>query len=431
MRGAHGVVNGGQLHVAPGALVPFGFLLKIVADEGVFKIYVLRIGQFLREGAVQGCYLAELKKRFAVDPAQVQRARGFSGFLLGEHGFDDFRALSRRYLQIDAVAFLHLRRHVVRSPNSRIGQFPVSFMEILPEIVASGVGLIDPDDDMPPPATPRRATSSGGADAPMMGAVGISQKVASLETAVLGQNFNQDPLPARVSRLEKTVFQSAPDANADLSLPVRVSKLLEKVPIRTKPTQSPNMASKQRGSADDFDDDDMSMGSMGSMSGLGGGQIASSRNSVPRGSGGLGKIINSIGNMLGGGYGAGYAMPAGTMMRDPSTGYLIDGSGNMINPTTGMIMGRSTTYSTGMPMGMGLSTGIPVMPATGYASPYNAYPYGNALPMGGYPYNTGMPMGGYSSFNNGFSPYGIGGGGIRFGTGGFGMGGMRMGGMWP
>ena len=135
--------------------------------------------------------------------------------------------------------------------------------------------------------------------------------------------------------------------------------------------------------------------------------------------------------MLGGGYGAGYAMPAGTMMRDPSTGYLIDGSGNMINPTTGMIMGRSTTYSTGMPMGMGLSTGIPVMPATGYASPYNAYPYGNALPMGGYPYNTGMPMGGYSSFNNGFSPYGIGGGGIRFGTGGFGMGGMRMGGMWP
>ncbi|MBK9619506.1 MAG: hypothetical protein IPO31_10005 [Candidatus Obscuribacter sp.] len=295
----------------------------------------------------------------------------------------------------------------------------------------SGVGLIDPDDDMPPPATPRRATSSGGADAPMMGAVGISQKVASLETAVLGQNFNQDPLPARVSRLEKTVFQSAPDANADLSLPVRVSKLLEKVPIRTKPTQSPNMASKQRGSADDFDDDDMSMGSMGSMSGLGGGQIASSRNSVQRGSGGLGKIINSIGNMLGGGYGAGYAMPAGTMMRDPSTGYLIDGSGNMINPTTGMIMGRSTTYSTGMPMGMGLSTGIPVMPATGYASPYNAYPYGNALPMGGYPYNTGMPMGGYSSFNNGFSPYGIGGGGIRFGTGGFGMGGMRMGGMWP
>lgn len=293
----------------------------------------------------------------------------------------------------------------------------------------AGVGLIDPDDDMPPPATPRRSASSGGADAPMMGAVGISQKVASLETAVLGQNFNQDPLPARVSRLEKTVFQSAPDANADLSLPVRVSKLLEKVPIRTKPAQAPSMASRQRGGDDDFDDDDMSMGSMGSMAGLGGGQVASSRGGARRGSGGLGKIINSIGNMLGGGYAAGYAMPAGTMMRDPTTGYLIDGSGNMINPTTGMIMGRSTTYSTGMPMGM--STGVPMLPATGYASPYNTYPYGNALPMGGYPYGTGMPMGGYSSFNNGFSPYGIGGGGIRFGTGGFGIGGMRMGGMWP
>ncbi len=308
-----------------------------------------------------------------------------------------------------------------------------------------GVGLINPeddDDDMPPP---RSASGSGAAsqapggarpDAPMMGAVGISQKVTSLETAVLGKNFAKDPLIDRVARLEQTVLPKQAEANASLSLPERVSKLLEKVPIAAGSSNGGrSMASSSRGSkrrgGDDFDDDeDMDMGSMSGMSGM---------SAMPGGgtkSGGLGKIINSIGNMLGSGFVGGYAMPGGTMVRDPSTGYLVDTmTGNMINPSTGAVVGRTTAIpgaTMGMPLG-GTTMGMPYgttmgMPlgSTGY--PINTMPYGNP-----YPYGNPMPMGGYSSFNNGFSPYGYGGTGLRFGTGGFGLGtgGLRFGGMWP
>lgn len=313
-----------------------------------------------------------------------------------------------------------------------------------------GVGLIDPeDDDMPPTrsAPPRQTASAAGGgsqkDAPLMGAVGISQKVASLEAAVLGQSYGKDSLPVRVERLEKTVIPKQAEANASLSLPDRVQKLLEKVPIASAKPSSKPPRGRRSSSGDDFDDDDMDMG-MGSMmsgnmsSGMSGGQIATGR-----GPGGLSKIINSLGNMLGSGYySTGYGMPAGTMVRDPSTGYLVDTmTGNMINPSTGAVMGRTTAIPGGIPLGGGVPITTSPLGSTlgtaplggGYGMPYGASPYGTVSPYGSVsPYGGGYGgygYPGYNSFNNGFSPFGFGGGGIRFGTGGFGLGtgGMR----WP
>ncbi len=315
---------------------------------------------------------------------------------------------------------------------------------------SAGRALDDEDDDLPPVA-PRRAASagstaraqagassssgraaasdrfdsdSGGAAVPG-GAIGLSSKVTALENAVLGKTFASDPLIERVSRLEETVFPNKPDSGASLSLPERVAKLVEKVPIAAAP---PKTARANRSRRDDFDDDlDMGSGmsSLGSMGGM-----TSQSQIQTRGSGGLGKIINSIGNMLGGGYGTygtyggymnGYGVPgAGAMVRDPSTGFLIDSmSGNLINPATGQVVGRSAGYPAGAYGGYG--TGLGGLPAgVGFG-----YPAGMGMGLG---VPVGVPMGGYSSFNNGFSPYGypaggygLGGSGIRFGGSGFGV----------
>jgi hypothetical protein len=306
---------------------------------------------------------------------------------------------------------------------------------------SAGRALDDEDDDLPPVA-PRRAASAGSSarsqpgasaanasraaasdrfsdsgDAPAAvpgGAIGLSSKVAALENAVLGKTFASDPLIERVGRLEETVFPNKADSAASLSLPERVAKLVEKVPIAAAPAKT---ARANRSRRDDFDDDlDMGTGmsSLGSMSNMGGGMTSQSQ---VRGSGGLGKIINSIGNMLGGGYGsygayggypAGYSTSYGVpgsaaMARDPSTGYLIDSmSGNLINPTTGQVVGRSAGYPAGAygnsaygGYGTGLG-GLPVGAGFGY-------PAGMGMGLG---VPVGVPMGGYSSFNNGFSPYG-------------------------
>lgn len=279
------------------------------------------------------------------------------------------------------------------------------------------------------------AQSSASEDAPMVGAVGLNQKVTSLENAVLGKTFSSEPLPDRVSRLELTVLPKQAEQNATLSLPVRVAKLLEKVPISSRQTASAPPRSKRH--SDDMDlDDDLDMGMSGNMSqGMQGMQ-------QQKGPGGLSKIINSIGNMLGSGYVGGYSMPSGGMVRDPSTGMLVDTmTGNLINPSTGQVVGRSTSYgtqySTGYPgMIQQYSTGIGGMgTGLGIVNPMNTMPYGAGYGTGygAYPYGGVSP---YNSFNNGFSPYGYPGagvGGIRFNTGGLGIGGggIRFGGMWP
>lgn len=285
------------------------------------------------------------------------------------------------------------------------------------------------------------AQSSSADDAPMVGAVGLNQKVTSLENAVLGKTFTKDPLPDRVTRLEQTVLPKQADQNATLSLPVRVSKLLEKVPVSSRQTASAPPRSRRHN--DDMDmDDDLDSVMPGNMTNM---TQGSGTMTQQRGPGGLSKIINSIGNMLGSGYVGGYAMPSGGMVRDSNTGMLVDTmTGNLINPSTGQVVGRSTgygsQYSTGYPgvvqqySGTGIGTGFGMMnPMTinpyggGYGTGYGAYPYGGVSP--------------YNSFNNGFAPFGspgMGIGGIRFGTGGLGigtggmgLGGVRYGGMWP
>ncbi len=334
---------------------------------------------------------------------------------------------------------------------------------------SAGRALDEEDDDLPPVA-PRRMASAGSTarsqsgatavpsraaasdrfasdsgDSPASvpgGAIGLSSKVTALENAVLGKTFASDPLIERVGRLEETVFPNKADSAASLSLPERVAKLVEKVPIASAPAKT---ARANRSRRDDFDDDlDMgtSMSSLGSMGSMG---SAMTSQSQVRGSGGLGKIINSIGNMLGSGYGSygaygGYPTSYGTsygvpgsaaMVRDPSTGYLIDSmSGNLINPTTGQVVGRSAGYPAGA-YGTGTygnsayggyGTGLGGLPAgAGFG-----YPAGMGMGLG---VPVGVPMGGYSSFNNGFSPYGypagggfgMGGSGIRFGGSGFGV----------
>lgn len=285
------------------------------------------------------------------------------------------------------------------------------------------------------PGASRRSSYSGDDDdnigsSPATGVLGLSAQVSALETAVLGKTYSE-PLINRVARLEDAVFQGKAQANASLSLPERVAKLTQKVPVSATP---PKTASRsRRHSDDDFDDDDdmgMSLGS--GMGGMGSGIAGGGMTQTTKGPGGLSRIINSIGNALGGGYTTSYSISGngGGLMRDPSTGYLVDTStGNLINPSTGMVMGRATGYGGyGVGGGLGglttgLTTGTP-LGYSGYGNPYaGGYGYGGAYP------NMVNPMGGFNSFNNGFSPYGYGGygypgmvrPGINFGTGGFGI----------
>jgi hypothetical protein len=257
------------------------------------------------------------------------------------------------------------------------------------------------------------------------GGMGLNQQVSALETEIFQKNYSHDPLPTRLNRLEATVFPSDKTLS-EKSLPDRVANLVAKVPIST-----PSSTRKTARAYQDDDLNDLMNGSAMSGSGMTGmtgmtgmgmsgtGMSMSnssmtnmSNNTTPKKSGGLGKIVNSLGNMLSGGnnYTGGYPMNGGALAVDPTTGMLYDPTtGNLINPNTGQVVGRR-------------------------ASAYNSY--------GGTGYGTGYgsPYGYGGGFNSGFAPLNRGGfgmspiGGMRMGgmgMGGMGMGGMGMGGMWP
>jgi hypothetical protein len=262
------------------------------------------------------------------------------------------------------------------------------------------------------PSSSRRGLSSGGSSiSENPGGMGLNQQVAALETEIFQKNYPHDPLPTRLNRLEATVFPSDKSLT-EKSLPDRVANLVAKVPIST-----PGGSRKAARAYQDDDLNDLLTGSgMNGMSMSGTGMSTmnnmNATNTTPKKSGGLGKIVSSLGSMLSGGnnYTGGYPMNGGALAVDPTTGMLYDPStGNLINPNTGQIVGRR-------------------------ASAYNSY-------GGSYNNNYGSPYGYGGGFNNGFSPYGspIGGsispigGGMRSGFGGIGggMGGVRMGGMWP
>lgn len=208
-------------------------------------------------------------------------------------------------------------------------------------------------------------------------ALGLKQQVDALETEIFGKTFLRDPLPARLSRLETTVFPQEKPA-AEKALPERVSRLLSVIPLSPASSRSPQVA--QRQSPDDFAIDDF-------------GDPAAAQPQQPRGGSGLSKIINSIGGLLSGGMVGGFPLAGGNYVTDPQTGLLFDPvSGNLVDPMTGAVIGQRL--------------------------------------------GSGMGAGSFGSFSNGFSPFGampygtgIGGGtGLRFGFGGIGRYGY---GMWP
>lgn len=210
---------------------------------------------------------------------------------------------------------------------------------------------------------------------------GLSQQVSALEHEIFHKAYEHDPLPARLNRLETTVFPDQKPA-VDKPLPQRVENLLAKVPISQKELQALARANGIYATADLNQSDSNNLADAAN---------SNNANSGKRTPGGLGKLMNSIGNMLSGGMVGGFPMSSGNYVVDPKTGMLIDPTtGTVINPNTGTAYG-TRSYSPGYyPYG---------------ASPYGMSPYG----MGGF---------GVSPFG---TPYGMG-SGFGFGNSGFGFG---------
>jgi hypothetical protein len=243
---------------------------------------------------------------------------------------------------------------------------------------------------MPPTAPSFRSPVPGASGLPdsnpgAANGLGLNQQVSALESEIFGKTYPHDILPARLNRLEATVFPQEKPA-VDKSLPERVSRLLAQVPIS-------NHASNRTAKSGRTDD-------LGDLAGLPPQQ---------KSSGGLGKLINSLGNLVtGGGAYGGYPVRSGPVVTDPQTGMLYDPyTGNIIDPNTGQVIGRKAgTYGGSVYGGMG-GVGMPI---------YNNFGFNNGFSPYGTPYN---PPYGYNP--------GLGGGAVRFGFGG--LGGGRS--MWP
>lgn len=241
----------------------------------------------------------------------------------------------------------------------------------------------DEDDDLPPPrtATSPRTAPDIRASSPRAQGMGLNSQVTLMENEVFNKTFPKDALPTRLHRLEQSLYpQEKPWT--DRSLPDRVNRLAGVIQI------SPSSVGQQRVAqspqpAPSYNDD-------------GGYPPAAPSMKQRRGNGGLGRIINSIGNMIGGGFVGGYPVQSGNVVTDPRTGLLLDTvTGNLIDPATGMVIGQRSVQRSGTGFGSGVGT------------------FGNGFSTGG---------------------MGIGTGGIRFGGGGMGMpmGGYGFGGgMWP
>ena len=190
---------------------------------------------------------------------------------------------------------------------------------------------------------------------------GLSQQVTALEHEIFAKSYEHDPLPARLNRLETTVFPGQ-KPNVDKPLPQRVKNLLAKVPISQQELQLLAQMYQIDTGNNSLDVDNLD-----------------NKNSqqISKSHGGLSKIIGSLGSIFSGGMTGGYPTTGGNYMLDPSTGMLVDPrTGTVINPNTG------TVYS------------------------------GNHI----------APYGGYNNYyNNGMSPFGMG-SGFGFGSGGFGSG---------
>jgi hypothetical protein len=225
-----------------------------------------------------------------------------------------------------------------------------------------------------PPLAPSTGSNPGG----------LNQQVAVLENQVFKKTFPNDPLPARINRLESTVF-SGKATTTNMSLPERVGRLTDVLGSAPQPVQAAHKRVAQKHSDDD-DLDDPQM----------------PPTAPPRS--GLSKIIGGLGNLITGGNGSAYPMGS-NLVTDPRTGMLVDMySGNIIDPRTGSVVGNQAT---------GIS------PNTFGALPFS----GGGLGTG---FNSGLsPMGSGMHFGTGFGRMG----GMGIGTG---IGGMGTGlGVWP
>lgn len=242
----------------------------------------------------------------------------------------------------------------------------------------------DEDDDIPPPRTamaaPRTAPTTRPST-PQAQGMGLNSQVTLMENEVFSKTFPKDPLPTRLHRLEQSLFP-AEKPWTDKSLPERVNRLAGVIQVSPGSAQGSPRVAQSPQPAPSFNDDD--------------GYPPTAPSMRQRKNGGLGRIINSIGNLIGGGFVGGYPMQSGNVVTDPRTGLLLDTvTGNLIDPATGMVVSQRPVQRYG----------------TGYGS-------------------------GVGTFGNGFSTggFGIGTGGVRFGGGGMGMpmGGYGFGGgMWP
>jgi hypothetical protein len=228
---------------------------------------------------------------------------------------------------------------------------------------------------------------------PYASVLGLNQEVTALELEIFGKSYARDPLPARLNRLETTVFPHQPPSTSQ-PLPDRVQHLLAVIPLSG---QQISQKTRTRSTIDPDYPDTVS-------------STSTQQPSQQKSPGGLSKIISSLGNLISGGPMGGFSS-GNTYYTDPRTGMMVDRiSGNIIDPSTGTVIGNNggSMYSPGY--------------STGYST--------------GYPPGLGS-FGSFGNFNNGFSPFGspyVGnpygyGSGLRFGIGGGGLG--RMGGMWP
>lgn len=213
---------------------------------------------------------------------------------------------------------------------------------------------------------------------------GLTRQVDALEKEVFGKTFSKTKtLPDRVSDLEKTIFPQDTKAIPGIPMEDRVARMTAVIPIaapnisQQQPPQQYQQPLQQQQQYDPYNDPNMT-----------------ANNGAPRrGGGGLGKIINSLGSFVSGGMSVGGMGMGGY----PMTGYGNPYGSTYVDPTTGMVIRQNVPYMTNPGYGFGGFN-------NGFSSPYYS-PYSN--PMGG-----------------------LGGGGIRFGTGGFGAG-SGFGGTWP
>lgn len=241
----------------------------------------------------------------------------------------------------------------------------------------STVGTGAGNDGMP--RTAPDIVRGGGAGYP--GGMGLSQQVSLLEREVFQRTFQSETIPARLDRLEKTMYPNqSPSTGAPI--PTRVARLMQDV-------QPSDPVAQNQKRVNPLDNDDLEdVNALANNGGM-------PPTAPPMARTGLSKIINGLSNFFGGGMTGGYGT-GGTLMRDPSTGLLIDPmSGNLIDPTTGVVVGTR---------GLPGTIGVP-----GQLGGFGQQSFGS--------FGSGMsPLGGYGVGSNGIR-FGFGGAGTRFGPG--------------